>query len=150
MCTLCTKHARRCQFRSPVRATTCHVQLLRKRCAIGGRAHGRYRDRDTAFPYVDAEPEEGLEKVEGVASEVEYAVTGSTGAMGGRVAARLAERGIVPRLIVRDPARAPHLPGAEVAQAEYGDGPAMRRALEGVHTLFMVSGSEAFDRVQQH
>jgi NAD(P)H dehydrogenase (quinone) len=26
----------------------------------------------------------------------------------------------------------------------------MRQALEGVHTLFMVSGSEAFDRVQQH
>jgi NAD(P)H dehydrogenase (quinone) len=82
--------------------------------------------------------------------DVEFGVTGSTGAVGGRVATRLAERGIAPRLIVRDPARAPPLSGAEVAQAEYKDGPAMRRALEGVATLFMVSGSEAFDRVEQH
>jgi uncharacterized protein YbjT (DUF2867 family) len=85
-----------------------------------------------------------------MARDVEFAVTGSTGEVGGRVATRLAERGIAQRLIVRDPARAPHLPDAEVAQAEYADGPAMRRALEGVDTLFMVSGSEAFDRVKQH
>jgi NAD(P)H dehydrogenase (quinone) len=82
--------------------------------------------------------------------EIDYGITGSTGGIGGRVAASLAERGIAQRLIVREPTRAPRLPGADVTQATYADGPAMRRALEGVKTLFLVSGSEAFDRVQQH
>jgi NAD(P)H dehydrogenase (quinone) len=78
------------------------------------------------------------------------AVTGATGGLGGRVARRLADRGVAQRLVVRDPARAPRLPGAEVVQADYGDGEAMRRALDGVATLLLVSGSEAFDRVRLH
>ena len=43
-------------------------------------------------------------------------VTGATGAVGGRVAERLAAKGIEQRLIVRDPDRAPKLDGAEVVQ----------------------------------
>ena len=78
------------------------------------------------------------------------AVTGSTGGLGGRVARRLADRGVAQRLVVRDPARAPELPGAEVVRAGYGDGEAMRAALDGVETLFLVSASEAFDRVRLH
>jgi uncharacterized protein YbjT (DUF2867 family) len=78
------------------------------------------------------------------------AVTGVTGGLGGRVARRLADRGVAQRLVVRDPARAPELPGAEVVPADYGDGEAMRRALDGVDTLFLVSASEAFDRVRLH
>jgi NAD(P)H dehydrogenase (quinone) len=77
-------------------------------------------------------------------------ITGSTGRLGGRVARRLAATGTPQRLIVRDPARAPRLDGADVVIAEYGDGDAARRALDGVRTLFMVSGSERPDRVQQH
>ena len=50
------------------------------------------------------------------------AVTGATGRLGVKVAARLAKLGIKQRLIVRDPARVPDLPGAEVAYASsYGD-----------------------------
>jgi NAD(P)H dehydrogenase (quinone) len=79
-----------------------------------------------------------------------YAVTGATGRLGGLVARRLADRGQAQRLVVRDPSRAPALPGAEVAQATYADGEAMRRALAGVPTLFLVSGSEAADRVREH
>ena len=45
------------------------------------------------------------------------AVTGATGRLGGKVVARLAKLGVKQRLIVRDPARAPNLPGAEVAAA---------------------------------
>jgi NAD(P)H dehydrogenase (quinone) len=45
------------------------------------------------------------------------AVTGATGELGGRVARRLAERGVSQRLIVRDPSKAPELEGAEVARA---------------------------------
>jgi NAD(P)H dehydrogenase (quinone) len=78
------------------------------------------------------------------------AITGATGGLGGRVARRLADRGVAQRLVVRDPARAPELAGAEVAQAVYGDGESVRRALDGVDTLLLVSGSEAFDRVRLH
>jgi NAD(P)H dehydrogenase (quinone) len=78
------------------------------------------------------------------------AVTGATGGLGGRVARRLADRGVAQRLVVRDPAGAPELPGTEVVRAAYGDGEAMRRALDGVDTLLLVSASEAFDRVRLH
>jgi NAD(P)H dehydrogenase (quinone) len=78
------------------------------------------------------------------------AVTGVTGGLGGRVARRLADGGVAQRLVVRDPARAPELPGAEVVRAAYGDDEDMRRALEGVDTLLLVSASEAVDRVRLH
>ena len=78
------------------------------------------------------------------------AVTGATGGLGGRVARRLADRGVAQRLVVRDPAKAPDLPGAEVARAAYGDGDAMRRALDGSDTLLLVSASEALERVGLH
>ncbi|MFD1152264.1 NmrA family NAD(P)-binding protein [Saccharothrix hoggarensis] len=45
---------------------------------------------------------------------------------------------------------APRLPGATTAQAVYGDHDAVRRALDGVPTVFMVSASESRDRVDQH
>ena len=78
------------------------------------------------------------------------AVTGATGGLGGCVARGLAERGVRPRLIVRDPARAPQLPGADIAVAAYQDAEAMARALEGTTTLFLVSGHEDPDRVSLH
>ena len=78
------------------------------------------------------------------------AVTGATGELGGRVARELAERGVHQRLIVRDPARAPHLPGADVAAAAYEDSEAMARALDGTSTLFLVSGHEDPDRISLH
>lgn len=80
-----------------------------------------------------------------------FAITGATGALGGLVARRLAERGIAQRLIVRDPARVPPLSGpVEVAQASYGDAAAMRAALDGIDTWLFVSASESADRVAQH
>jgi NAD(P)H dehydrogenase (quinone) len=78
------------------------------------------------------------------------AVTGSTGQLGGRVARRLAAAGISQRLLVRDPRRAPALPGAEVRVASYGDRAALAPALEGIETLLFVSASEARDRLDQH
>src|SRR5919106_7011228 len=80
----------------------------------------------------------------------DIAVTGVSGGLGGRVARRLAERGIPQRMVARDPSRAPELPRAQTAWATYQDGEAMRRALDGVRTLFLVSGSEARDRLDQH
>ena len=78
------------------------------------------------------------------------AVTGATGGLGGRVARELWARGRPQRLIVRDPARAPQLPGAEVAAASYEDPEAMARALDGASTLFFVSGHEGCDRISLH
>ncbi|RST14397.1 SDR family oxidoreductase [Streptomyces sp. WAC05374] len=79
------------------------------------------------------------------------AVTGASGRVGGRVARRLAGQGLKTRLLGRDPSRLPDLPGAvRAAPAPYGDGEAMRRALDGADTLFLVSAHEAPDRIQEH
>lgn len=79
------------------------------------------------------------------------AVTGATGAVGGAVARLLADRGVAQRLVVRDPARAPQLDGVEVRQiADYGHADDVRRALDGVDTLFLVPAQEAADRLQRH
>jgi uncharacterized protein YbjT (DUF2867 family) len=78
-------------------------------------------------------------------------VTGATGAVGGRVAVRLAARGLIQRLIVRDPERAPLLIAAEVRHgAGYGERESMRAAFAGVGTLFLVPAAEAEDRIEQH
>ena len=79
------------------------------------------------------------------------AVTGATGEVGGRVARRLADRGMKQRIVVRDASRAPDLPGAEVATfGGYGDRDGFEAALDGIETLFLVPGEEAPDRVDQH
>ncbi|KAA1424689.1 SDR family oxidoreductase [Mumia zhuanghuii] len=77
-------------------------------------------------------------------------ITGASGYVGGAAARHLAGAGRATRLIVRDPARAPRLPHAEVAVASYEDVDACRRAYEGLDTLFLVSATESADRVQQH
>ncbi|SDS75827.1 SDR family oxidoreductase [Microlunatus soli] len=78
------------------------------------------------------------------------AVTGSTGALGGRVARNLAASGIGQRLLARTPGRAPELPGAIAVPFSYADRAAATAALVGVQTLFMVSAAEAADRLDQH
>jgi NAD(P)H dehydrogenase (quinone) len=77
-------------------------------------------------------------------------VTGSTGQLGSRIARRLADSGVPQRLIVRDPARAPRLPGADVRQASYGEHAALLNALDGVDVLMLLSASESADRVALH
>jgi len=79
------------------------------------------------------------------------AVTGSTGVVGARVAARLAAAGVPLRLLARDPARPPQHPGAEVRRiGGYGAGDDVRAALEGADTFFLVPAEESADRVGQH
>jgi NAD(P)H dehydrogenase (quinone) len=78
-------------------------------------------------------------------------VTGSTGGLGGRVARRLADHGIGQRLLVRDASRAPRIEHAAVAVIDgYDDADGMRRALQGIETLFFVSAAEDPDRVRLH
>lgn len=78
------------------------------------------------------------------------AVTGATGGLGGRIARRLADRGITQRLVVRDYARAPELPGAGVTRAGYEDPALMLEALRGASTLLLVSATESPRRVALH
>jgi NAD(P)H dehydrogenase (quinone) len=85
-----------------------------------------------------------------IAAQTALAVTGSTGRLGSRVARGLSQLGVDQRLLVRDPSMAPALPGTHILTADYGDGAAVRTALTGAHTVFMVSASETPDRVQQH
>jgi NAD(P)H dehydrogenase (quinone) len=100
-------------------------------------------------------------------SPTRFAVTGATGEVGRRVAEGLAGLGFAQRLIVRDPARAPRLAGAEVAVVSgYSDARGMGAALAGIETLFLVSAHDimgvrhralmsgqpvpAYDRVREH
>lgn len=73
------------------------------------------------------------------------AITGATGQIGSRIATRIARLGLAQRLIVRDPNRAPHLPEAEIVQSSsYSDALAMRRAFDGIETVFLVSARDRF------
>jgi len=95
------------------------------------------------------------------------AVTGATGEIGSRIAARLFRLGVPQRLIVRDATHNRHLPGTEIAQiSSYSDSAAMHQALSGIEKLFLVSARDRFgvahlaakqgttpppyDRLQQH
>jgi uncharacterized protein YbjT (DUF2867 family) len=74
------------------------------------------------------------------------AVTGATGHVGRLVAEELARRGEPMRLLVRDPARAPELPGAEAVVADYGDPASLAAALGDGDRVFMVSVHEGPER----
>ncbi|ROQ03064.1 uncharacterized protein YbjT (DUF2867 family) [Rathayibacter sp. PhB93] len=75
------------------------------------------------------------------------AVTGATGAVGGRVARLLADVGLPLRLLARDPSRAPELPGATSVRSSFTD---PGDALHGVRLLLMVSAAENEDRLAEH
>jgi NAD(P)H dehydrogenase (quinone) len=90
------------------------------------------------------------DEVTGSTQAPQIAVTGATGRLGGRVAHRLAAAGTPHKLVVRNPARAPHLAGVTVAKAEFADRDAVRRALTGIRTVLMVSAAETPDRVDRH
>ncbi|XES01319.1 hypothetical protein HEP87_63210 [Streptomyces sp. S1D4-11] len=79
------------------------------------------------------------------------AVTGVTGALGSRIAARLADHGVPQLLVGRDPDRMLELPGAQRrGPAAYADASDMRKALEGASTLILVSGHRTGRRLEEH
>jgi NAD(P)H dehydrogenase (quinone) len=91
------------------------------------------------------------------------AVTGATGGLGSRVASMLAALGVQQRLVVRDPTRIPaelsalaarsaqdRAGSATIVAGTYADTGAMRTAFAGTDSVFLVSGREAPDRLQQH
>lgn len=79
------------------------------------------------------------------------AVTGATGALGGRVARILAGSGVPQRLLARSPERAPQLEHASVVSFRgYADRDSSVAALIGTHTLLMVSAAESENRLEEH
>ncbi len=76
------------------------------------------------------------------------AVTGATGLLGRRVADLVAD--LSPRLLVRDPSRAPSIAGTSVARVSYDDFALSVGALLGVDVLLMVSGAESKVRREEH
>jgi len=76
------------------------------------------------------------------------AVTGSTGFVGGAVAAQLSSAGVPLRLLTRS--AAPELPDTVAYTVDYADAEAAEQALTGVRTLFMVSGRESETRLDEH
>lgn len=81
------------------------------------------------------------------------AVTGVTGGIGGRVAARLEASGVRFRGVARDLSRVPAIAGLEAVEMGrdgYRDQTALTEALGGCSTLLLVSASEAEHRVVDH
>lgn len=96
------------------------------------------------------ESQTGAPPSEMVREPVVLALTGATGAVGGRVARLCVASGMPVRLLVRDAARAPSLPSAAVRVfGGYGSGDAVE-ALAGARLLFMVSASESPTRLREH
>ncbi|WP_205696670.1 SDR family oxidoreductase [Conexibacter sp. SYSU D00693] len=79
------------------------------------------------------------------------AVTGATGAVGGRVAKLLADAHAPLRMVVRDASRAPDLAKADVrVAAGYHAHDELVDAFAGAGTVFLIPAAEARDRVEQH
>jgi uncharacterized protein YbjT (DUF2867 family) len=66
-------------------------------------------------------------------------VTGATGAVGRQVVEQLSKRGADVRALVRDPTKATFPAGVNVAPGDLLDVDAMRSALSGVSTLFLLN-----------
>jgi uncharacterized protein YbjT (DUF2867 family) len=67
-------------------------------------------------------------------------ITGASGSVGRQVVQQLVDRGAVVRALVRDPSRTVFPAGVEVTQGDLLDVQALRRALDGVSTLFLLNG----------
>jgi uncharacterized protein YbjT (DUF2867 family) len=75
-------------------------------------------------------------------------VTGATGNVGRNVVEQLAGRGADVRALVRDPSKADFPAQVEVVQGDFLDVDALRSALSGVSTLFLLNGVVADEFTQ--
>ena len=78
------------------------------------------------------------------------AVTGVTGNLGGMVSRLCKKNGIEVRNLARNVEKAKKLGFSNVFKSSYDKSEDTVKSLEGIEVLFMVSGSENPDRVQQH
>ena len=75
-------------------------------------------------------------------------VTGATGNVGGNVVDQLVTRGADVRALVRDPAKADFPAGVEVVKGDLLDVDALRQALSGVSSLFLLNAVVADEFTQ--
>ena len=80
----------------------------------------------------------------------EIAVTGVTGNLGGMVSRLCKKNGIEVRNLARNVEKAEKLGFSNVFKSSYDKSEDTVKSLEGIEVLFMVSGSENPNRVQQH
>ena len=78
------------------------------------------------------------------------AVTGVTGNLGGMVSRLCKENGIKVRNLARNKEKAEKMGFSDVFKSSYDKSDDTVKSLEGIDVLFMVSGSENPNRVQQH
>ena len=78
------------------------------------------------------------------------AVTGVTGNLGSRVSKLCKENGIKVRNLARNKEKAEKMGFSDVFKSNYDKSEDTVKSLEGIDVLFMVSGSENPNRVQQH
>jgi uncharacterized protein YbjT (DUF2867 family) len=69
-------------------------------------------------------------------------ITGATGTVGGEVLRLLVGKGQPVRAMTRDRARLPASAGYDVVQADYEDPDSLRRAVDGVETVFLLTAPE--------
>lgn len=67
-------------------------------------------------------------------------ITGASGNIGRQVVQQLVDRGAAVRALVRDPSKTSFPAGVDVVQGDLLDVQALRRALAGVSTLFLLNG----------
>ena len=78
------------------------------------------------------------------------AVPGVTGNLGGMVSRLCKENGIKVRNLARNKEKAEKMGFSDVFKSNYDKSEDTIKSLEGIDVLFMVSGSENPNRVQQH
>jgi uncharacterized protein YbjT (DUF2867 family) len=75
-------------------------------------------------------------------------ITGATGTVGRQVVDQLVKRGAAVRALVRDPAKVSFPAGVDIMQGDLLDVAALRGALQGVSTLFLLNGVVADEFTQ--
>jgi uncharacterized protein YbjT (DUF2867 family) len=76
-------------------------------------------------------------------------ITGATGQVGGQALKELVASGATVRALVRDPARAAELAGAELVPGSFEDDASLARALAGADAM-LLAGRDSPDAVAQH
>jgi uncharacterized protein YbjT (DUF2867 family) len=97
----------------------------------------------TSHPHPDSHPAAPTSAADAVPPTPSILVLGGTGLMGREVLGALRRRGVVPRVLVRDPARLTTLEGVDVHVGDLRDPASLRRAMRGVDVVFHISPHEA-------
>ena len=77
-------------------------------------------------------------------------VTGSTGKIGSKVVTQLVQQGFAVRALTRSPEKAQFPQGVTPVKGDLLDADAMRAALQGVSTLFLLVPNDADELTQAH